>query len=695
MHSAIRFSHSRSESTNSSMQVASAAAEPMLPVSSIARDHEDGRDSAQSVVEPSVRQPTSASSIGSAFSQRSLRGGSPASAAVAGEIRAAAPTASSSYASNGSRAEALLHHDTGNPRRKLSPAFRGSARTRSSEESNRSTRGGSGSSPHSHLDPAAPPSQSAAQPPHPSPSHFFPDLPWIPPPPIYGTPLPDSSNMNPYYAHYYDTAAAGLRAPFCYPEDVPRAAGAHHRDVSGAEWPTPSDLPLPSTFPMPPHLLPRPAVPMASPSAAGAAAGDAATPLCGWAMPPPPLLYPPPPPPWWLYGPPPLPLSASSSSSSASSTGSRSYSSSSSQASVRSAARPSRRPLSSVARRRAVPAGSVVTPVAVAPRRGAGGCHAGRLRSVAPSASPYAATHTAGTGRAARPSAGSSSAVPTTATTTPSATTASSHSAQPQRVERRVYASDSSGSNVVQRAANRKGAPVSPPRTNAAPYIRPDPSQVHDVEAVQERDDSSPTARMQHALSTAEAYLHKMESLYRRFRDRYEEVIMLPERLMEHRGEVTADEEVAGRRHPRVASAATTGATRGLREKRMPHPPQHAFPAKTRLPSTAPAPHARRAVSSTLSALRPPPVEPSLRPSSSSSTTSAASLRHELQLLESQWQRLEELKRHGGIGTATAVAPPVSPSPSAVVTTMSNDHFTHHRFLQLIQNRKQLLMSAA
>ncbi|KAG5479484.1 hypothetical protein LSCM1_04748 [Leishmania martiniquensis] len=708
MHAAIRFSQSRSESASSSLQAASTAAEPIPTVSSIARGHEDDRGNAKSALEPSVQQPASTSSRASAFSQRSFRSDSLPSAAVAGAIPVPL-TASLSYSDDENGAEAVAHHCTENPPARVPSSLPGSITTCSSEACKGGTRAGSGSSRESHSHPAAPRSSTAAQLPHSSSEYYFPNLPWIPPPPIYGTPLPDSSNMNRYYAHYYDPTAAALRAPFCYPEEVPRRAPVHHRAVSDVGWPTPSDVPLPSTFPMPPHVLPRPSLPIASPSAVEAAAGDAVTPPYGWAVPPP-LLYPPPPPPWWFYAPPPPPLSASMSCSSAGRTRSSSDSSSASHASARSATGPSHHLPSNVARRVtahlhaeaaassrrrvAVPAGSVVTPVAVASRRGVCGSQADNRRSVASSVSPFAATRTGDTVRVARTATGPFSAASNTAATTAGASTVS-YSAPPQRVERRVYASNSSESSGTQRAASRMRVPVPPRRTSAARRIHPLPPHVHEQESMHERGSGSSTARMQAAVSTAEEYLNKMESLYHQLRKRYEEFITLSEALSKRRADAARGEAIEGKRHPLISAAATTRAARSPQETGPRRPPPQAVSLKARPPSTAPAPHARRAASSAMPTACHLSVEPSPPLSLSSSETSAASLRHELQLLESQWQRLEELKRHGGIGATTTAAPSGAPSTGAAVSTVKSDHLTRRRFLRLIQNRKQLLMSAS
>ncbi|CAJ1988641.1 hypothetical protein conserved [Leishmania donovani] len=704
MHSAIRFSGSSSRSMSSSMEVASAAAEPPLSVSSIPRRRSADQDDALSLLEPAARLPTSTTSKVSALSQRSLRSGSHPSAAVDGDDPGAAPTASSSYTCKGDNADALLHQPPGNPQTRVPSSFAATVDTRASEASIHSARGRSGSSRRDNLGPVAPQSRAATQPPHTHPGRVFANLPWIPPPPIYGTPLPDSSNMNRHYAHYYDPTEATLRAPFCYPDDVPLRAQGHHSDVSGTEWPKPSDLPLPSTFPMPPHVLPQLSLPVVSASAAEAAArGMVAAPHV-WAIPPPLLYPPPPPPPWWFYGTPPLPLPASSSDTSASSAGSSRHASSSSRASARPTTQPSRHPPANAARPHAeaaapsrhgvaVPAGSVETPVAVASRGDAGGSHAAKQRSVASSGSRYAAGHTVGTGRAARRSVGSFSA--SGATSPRSATTTTAHSDPPQGVERRVYASSGSGSSDIQRCAKGQTVQVAPRRTNAAHCVQPDQLQVYGEDVVQERDCSSVTARMKRAVSAAEAYVEKMEHLYRRLRSRYEEVVMSPGKVARYGGNITADEGAEEKRHRRTAPPATTRATRAPPEKGLLHPLERAFSRQTHLQPTAPMPHAKRPVSPALSAAHSSAVEPSPPLSSSSSATSATSLRRELHLLESQWQRLEELKRHGSGGTAAAVAQPAAPSPSTATATVNEDPFTNRRFLQLIKDRKHLLMSAA
>ncbi|KAI5690575.1 hypothetical protein MNV84_03673 [Leishmania braziliensis] len=709
MHSAIRFSSSRSQSASSSMQTHSAAAEPLPSVSSIARGNDDCRDNPQSVLEPTVRLPTSTTSMASTFSQHSLRSGSDLPSAVRGNIPSAPLTAALSYASKGNVMGAFDRSQSGKPPAKVTSSFPGSVTSRASEASSHTKRDRSGSGRRHNSAPGAPQSRTATEPLHAHPGRFFANLPWIPPPPIYGTPLPDSSNMNRYYAHYYDPTAVRLRSPFCYPnDDVPLHSAGHHRDVGSAEWPTPSDLPLPSTFPMPPHVLPQPSLSTISASATEATAGCMAAPQHGWPMPPPLSYPPPPPPPWWFYGSPQLALSPSSSGSSSSSSKGSRYSSSSSCASARLATSPSRHPLSGVLFRQSVPAyeetaapsrrgvsvpaGSVVTPIAAAPRRDAGGCRAEHQHPAVSSGSRCAATHTGGTGRAARQPArlfsGSSVA------TTRRAATRATDSAPPQGVERRVYAS-SSRSSDLERAANVKAVQAAPQRRSAALGIQPDQSEEYEEEVVSGNGCGSAAARMQHALSSAEAYLAKMEHLYRQLRHRYEEVVLSPEKMMRCSADITGTEGTEEKQHPRTVIATTTRATRDPQEKGRLHPLQRTLSPPTHLQPAAPMPHTAQPVSPILSAVHPPPVEvsPSLLPSSSA--TSATALRHELQLLESQWQRLEELKRYGGSATTTAVAPPATPSPSATAAAMDEDRFTRHRFLQLIRDRKQLLMSAA
>lgn len=236
---------------------------------------------------------------------------------------------------------------------------------------------------------------------------------------------------------------------------------------------------------------------------------------------------------------------------------------------------------------------------------------------------------------------------------------------------------------------------VAPRRTNAAHCVEPNQLQVYGEDAVRERAYNSVTTRMKHAVSAAEAYLEKMEHLYRQLRSRYEEVAMSPGRVTRYGAGITADEEVEEKLHRRTAPAATTRATRGSQEKGLLHLPERAFSPQTHVQPTVPLSHAKRPVSPARSAAQPSAVEPSLPLSSSSSETSATSLRRELHLLESQWQRLEELKRHGGGGTTPAVAPTTAPLPSTATAIVGDDLFTNRRFLQLIKDRKHLLMSAA
>lgn len=246
----------------------------------------------------------------------------------------------------------------------------------------------------------------------------------------------------------------------------------------------------------------------------------------------------------------------------------------------------------------------------------------------------------------------------------------------------------------MQRSATGQTVQVAPRRTNVAQCVPPDQLQVYGDDVVQERGYSSVMTRMKHAVSAAEAYLEKMEHLYRRLRSRYEEVVMSPGKVTRYGADITADEGVEEKRHRRTAPAATTRATRGPPEKGLLHPPERPFSRQTHLQPTAPLPHAERPVSPALSAAQPSAVEPSPPLSSSSSATSATSLRRELHLLESQWQRLEELKRHGGGGTTTAVSMPAALSPSTATSTAGEDPFTNRRFLQLIKDRKHLLTSA-
>ncbi|GET88406.1 hypothetical protein, conserved [Leishmania tarentolae] len=711
MSSAIRFSASDSRCTSHSMEAASAAAEPQLSVSSIPRRLDD-QDDPLSLLEPAIQLPTSPTTA-SGLSQRSLYSGSHAAADVLGKTAGAALPESPPCAEKGSKGDVFSYQPPGNPPTRVSSSLAATVDASSSEARSHSTRGTSGRSRQHDLNPSAPQSRTATEkPPRTYPGHVLANLPWIPPPPIYGTPLPDSHHRNRYHAHYYDPTGGTRHPPFCNPDDVPLPAEQFRGDLSGARWPTPSDLPLPSMFPMPPQVLPQLSLPVAAASAAEAATRDTVVPPPGWPMPAP-LLYPPPPPPppWWFYGQSPPPLSASSSSSSANSMRSSRHASSLSRASGGSPTRPSPHPPAKAVRSKAAqpyaeaaafsrhsvpaPAGSVETPVVASRRAGTGSSRAANQRSAASSGSRYSVGHTVGTGRATRQPAGSLSGW-LAATSTRSATTTTMHSDRQRGVERRVYASSSSGGSNVQRATKGRMVQAASRRTNAVHCVQSDQLQMDDENIAAEKDYSSLTARMEQAVCAAETYLEKMESLYRRLQSRYQEVVTSPGKATRCAPATSADDGTEEKRQRRTVPAATTRATRNPQKKGPLHPSEQAFSQKARLQRTAPISHVNRSVSPERQAAPSSSMAPSLPLSSSSSSSiSATSLRRELHLLESQWQRLEELKRHGGGLTTMILTPPVAPSPSTVEASEDEDPFTRHHFLQLIKDRKHLLMSEA
>ncbi|KPA78335.1 hypothetical protein ABB37_06466 [Leptomonas pyrrhocoris] len=192
--------------------------------------------------------------------------------------------------------------------------------------------------------------------------------------------------------------------------------------------------------------------------------------------------------------------------------------------------------------------------------------------------------------------------------------------------------------------------------------------------------------RVQRVLSTAEAYLARIEDLYHRLRHRYEEVLLSP---------VKGDEELTGsgppRKHPATPECRSEdddGGNLGYPQpRRIPPSEQRYAAAPTRPPSQAASP--------------------------ASPTSAPLSLRHELARLESQWQRLEELKRRGiGAGAGAPFVPSSSLQPSfssALSTTApapalsassrqparGDTVLSNQSVMELINDRKHLLTSAA
>ncbi|KAG5505797.1 hypothetical protein JKF63_05133 [Porcisia hertigi] len=713
MNSAIRFSSSRTQSENSSIGVASAAAAAeLLPsVSSITRRHDEDRDDSPSVEESASAMPMPTSLMGSVFSQRAFGGGDPPSATVDGREISGPTRISSRLGTNkGNGTELCSQHDQGTPLTKGVASMSGSGVPGEPEARSQSPKDRPGHRQRRSVGPAASNGKGLTTPRHSHPHSHVTDLPWIPPPPIYGAPLPDCRNMNRFYAHYYDPTAAPLRSPFCYPGDVPPQSGEHHGDVSGAGWPVPSDLPLPSMFPMPPHVLPQPS--RSTMSTSEAATRATVAPQHGWPTLSPFFFPPPPPPPWWFYEPP-LPLRSASSSSSltSSSRGSSAASTSSSSSPssslpVRSVTRPSRQRMSSAERPQSAHANagranpsrpsvvlstaSVATPFAVKSGHGTCGYHAKNRLSVASSDSGSIGPRAAKAVKVAQHPAGIFSA-PLATKTIASANPSKRSLCPRQGVERRACALSNNEKLRTHPAVNEKSAQVAPRRADVMRRMQPGEAKEYDEEVPQGgRGEDSGPARLHNVLSAAEAYLEKMEHLYRRMRTRYEEVIGSPEKAKRYAAGIPEDEGVGAKQQPPTATAATTRVTRKPQERVLLHAQRRAPSPQQHLQPAAPRPHTKRLVSDASSDEPPLSITPSPALSSSllrSSTTSATSLRHELQLLESQWKRLEELKKYGCDGAATTVAVPR-------VAASKQDNFTYESFLQLIQDRKQLLTSA-
>lgn len=560
-------------------------------------------------------------------------------------------------------------------------------------------------------------------------------VPWIPPPPIYGVPLPDGANRNPYYAHYYDPIAVGGEAggppgaqwwPFRYPDDVPpppapmpqsSATGVRHRVTphqghalqwpAWSEWPTPDALPLPSAFPLPPRVLsqqPRQhdqhAAPPQPPVRASAAAA-ATHPT--FSLPPPPM-------PWWAWWPPmppPFPPrcpSSSSSSASRSSSSSHGSSTSSGDSSARRTPRSApRRPAAhrATAQRTPLPSSTRASP----PPRGAAGLPMGSV--VTPIAAGAAARHAerpplqprqAQQRRNPRVDVDASEADAASSVTHSHSIPASSSDGGFARrggaVERRVYASDSgSGSSGAQPPPPLRRPPHHHP-ASAAP-------QGGKQAAAEDEDDVADTAedavRVRHTMNAAAAYLGKMEQLYQRLRHRYEEVLMSPERAVSDMERDPAPPVAAPpprRVGPPPAQHTPPAALHDghLREEVQPASvlrptgsrDAHRAPPVLKSPGASPAPRPHPS---------PPPLTSSSAASGSSAASSASSLRQELQLLESQWLRLEEMKQRPGSCTARTF----SMTPAAVgaqAAGQSGSGVAPESLLQLIHDRKRLLTTA-
>lgn len=527
-----------------------------------------------------------------------------------------------------------------------------------------------------------------------------PNLPWIPPPPLGGVPLTAMSDVNAHLAQYYagiEAAAAAAQqqqqqqSPQLQPGNVrstrrSAAAACSSSSISRElDWPTPDQLPLPSVFPMPPRMLRQ------------QSGRD-------WALfPPPPL------PPWWFLQAVGIPArdgfgdsrSSSSNSDGDSDSDGDSYSDESSTSSSRASSPsphdrhdrasciPPPPPTSSPpprhqrppwqqrqARRYTPPAGSVETPTP-APR----GSAAHTTITTAASSRSLHSTEK-------RVKAGAKAAVPS--------------------VSRRARPSGDGTDDAAHGAhrASREGA--SRDTTNLA---RPQPARqaFPKAEALDERSGvrgadtgireelQDGEHRMQHALSTAESYLARIEDLYHRLRHRYDGMGPSPVKAVEQ----IADQAAAPCYRERADDrrAETEDDDRSSSPQRQQEQRFHYTAVPTREAPPSPLP-------TSASATYAVPLKSAA--SERASTSASQSLLQELAVLESQWQRLEELKQHG-VGASAAHRPsshtPQSFSsvslPTAAGTAAApslargSDVFSNQSVMELINDRKHLLALAA
>lgn len=471
-----------------------------------------------------------------------------------------------------------------------------------------------------------------------------------------------------------------------YPPSSPSRAPA--RRVDEMEWPTPDQLPLPSSFPLPPHVLPRP--PPASVSSHHRGSGYE--------------LFPPPPlPPWWFmaalqqghsWGAVAPPRSVSHRSSSSSSSSANSGSSDSASESRSSS------PVSSHRHRQAT--GSLTPPTQRDPPSHHQRQQQQRYRPAAPAGTVETPTPLPRTSRTS------------TSTTTTTSTTNNSRTVLGTRDGRGVKEAPAarsrampSGDSIDSAFDVRRPSPGGPLRKEHAPPPPLPPQEVVDDE--EHEGEAEVHRRMQHVVSTAESYLSHIEELYHRLRHRYEEVLLSPVKTTPVR---TAD----GAERPPTQKAAYqthggTGEYLGDHTSSTSSPaPFSAAPTRTPSRTHSPAPY--RLSTSAAAAAAAASAAPATI-SSSAPASDSQSLRHELAMLESQWLRLEEMKQHGvGLGAVHASS---AQSPSIMstrgdggggaVTSSSaasgkgsvggRDFFSNQSVMELINDRKHLLASAA
>ncbi|KPI84602.1 hypothetical protein ABL78_6334 [Leptomonas seymouri] len=594
----------------------------------------------------------------------------------------------------------------------------------------------------------AAPRQKGAAPPHSAGTATFPfavpNIPWIPPPPIHGISAPSALNVTDFFAPYdadpaahphrpfrQDTSstakkkgatasnAAFVQPPMRHPrfshpinDDIshghpfyPRRPAAAREPPSslGLGWPTPDQLPLPSVFPMPPRVLPPP--PNATPplfQPPGSGRFD---------------LFPPPPlPPWWFLqaiGCPVFPHSDASPDSSSSDGGSSCSESDEERLDGEGEAQASSHTSSPSPQRRegavpytppyqgrpqnafVAPIGSVETPRPMLPRGVTGSNRASATnRSSDDSMKASVALHTARRGEQTKQKA------------TGNGRTAVSQSIH--SVSRRAPLSSEDTASAYgdhrqpRKATNAQAEPIHRQRRSAPPASTPQ-THVNSVSAAAEEREEAEDRRLQHVLSTAESYLTRIEHLYQNLRHRYESMLQLPVK-----GTEQSADGVPAQDYPTSPAYGHEDHDRGGIDNYLPpYTPQftqHYAAAPTQPPSHAPS-------SASYNAAAPAPTVGSpldrLLPSQQP-TSASQSLRHELAMLESQWQRLEELKKRGIAVGAVDAQPNFSQQrfPSSLLATAEErtsspqpssggDVFSNQSVMELINDRKRLLASAA
>lgn len=521
-------------------------------------------------------------------------------------------------------------------------------------------------------------SAGVSQPPY-APAGYFPfavpNLPWIPPPIIPG------GTGYPLKADAYHSA------PHAYGDRLPHAAVAPPSCAApvreDVEWPRPDQLPLPSTFPMPPRTLPLSHTPFSHPH------GNINQNTNNWELfPPPPL------PPWWFmaalqqqqqqlpashafYA----PSGSASSDSRSSSSGSESCASSRTSSPV-----PSPRHVDEEVH--------FTPPVQQRAQHQHQQQQQQRTRLSAPVGTVETPTPLP---RANNTTAATSSTNRTTSNTTASSSRVNNAAAAAAAAVRRraVSSSDSTDSTFkVRRPSHGGAAPAVKVEKDEAPH--------HQQRQQTEEEEEEARRHMQQVVSTAESYLSHIEDLYQRLRHRYEEVLLSPMKAPVH----SDDERTT--QHITLSPQQPTPTAQNNRDDSSPM--SRFTPRATVAAAAAPT----RAPSLTHS---PAPQRPSMMTTAPS--TASQSLRDELAMLESQWLRLEEMKQHG-IGAAAADAPSflsASQLSRSAATTLSaragsgngvssatagrngggvrKDLFSNQSVMELINDRKHLLASAA